>query len=323
MKISKYAISRLKTKWTALDAQIRRGEDVELPRNGCDCEILLRFGLACRHYLKKAYLEDLPLPKTLIHPRWWLNGPTIYETNWLPFYPALEPSLVAPVSEIEPSVIAQLAELRGQLNSQERYQFDVELFRVERQITNYQTWAVQSLLRNTQRAYQLQQTPLDQPDARRQAYFARRNPHGRASERALISSEMADRQRRQERSWQLQQARQQETQAIEQLMDEILDHAATAPRPFEEGEDTIEMTRRRTPENIPESPPRTQTILSIRAPERPRLRRSPSPEASPTTIPPASTAPPALGRAKRRRNHTSRFTEGRQQGFIPESQERQ
>lgn len=175
MKISKYAISRLEGEWTALNAQIKGGQDVILPSNGCDCEILLRFGLACRHYLKKAYLEDLPLPKTLVHPRWWLNGPAIYETNWVPFYPTPEP-IPAPIQAIEPSIIAQLAELRGQLNSQERYQFDLESERVERQIANYQTFAVQSLLRNTQRSYQLQQTPLNQPDARRQAYFTRRNP---------------------------------------------------------------------------------------------------------------------------------------------------
>jgi hypothetical protein len=197
---------------------------------------------------------------------------------------------------------------------------------VERQIANYSALSVQSLLRNTQRSYQLQQTPFNQPDPVRQGYLALRNPHGRASERALISTEIADRQRRQERSWQLQQARQQETQATEQLMDQILEYTVSGPRPFEEGEDTIEITRQMAQECIPESPPRPlSTSLPVRTPERPRPRRSPSPELSPIVInePPASTAPAALGRAKRRRNHTSRFTEGRQQGFIAESQERQ
>lgn len=332
LQVSKFAVIRLEREWTALDEQLRAGQDVISPSNDCECAILLQFGIACRHLLKKAFLEDLPIPKTLVHPRWWLQGPGIHDTNWKPFYPTPEPHFTAPAPlnhDINPSLVAQLAELRGLLNPQERYQFDVESYRVERQVANYEALAVQSLLRNTQRSYQLQRTPLYQPDPIRQGFFARRNPHGRASERALISTEIADRQRRQERSRQLQQARQQETQAIEQLMDEILDHTATAPRPFEEGEDTIEITRQTAQESILESPPRAQTTsLPVRTPERPRPRRSPSPELSPIVIspinePPVSTAPAALSRAKRRRNHTSRFTEGRQQGLIAESQERQ
>ena len=233
------------------------------PPEGCECDILLRFGISCRHYLKKAYIENLPLPKTLIHPRWWLKGPSIHFTNWVPFYPTPEslqtttptttPTTTS-TTEINPSLIAQLAELRGLLNPQERYQFDVESYRVERQIAHYSTLSVQSLLRNTQRSYQLQQTPFHQPDPVRQGYLARRNPHGRVSERALISTEIADRQRRQERSRQLQQARQQETQATEQLMDEILEYAVLGPRPFEDGEDIIEITRKTAQESIPESP---------------------------------------------------------------------
>lgn len=63
-------------------------------------------------------MEDTPLPITLVHPRWWLYGPPIYQSNWGAFL-SLEP-VPSPIQAIEPSVIAQLAELRGQLNSQER-----------------------------------------------------------------------------------------------------------------------------------------------------------------------------------------------------------
>jgi hypothetical protein len=174
----------------------------------------------------------------------------------------------------------------------------------------------------------MQQMPHNQPDACRQGYFARRSAHGPANQRAMIFNELAERRERNEHLQQLQLDRQQETQLREQLMDQALDLTGTEQRPFEEREDTIEITRQRTPETIPESPPRLQSMdLAIRTPERPRLRRSPSPEASPTLIAPTelppSTAPAALGRPKRRRQHTGRFTEGRQQGFIAESQERQ
>ena len=56
------------------------------------------------------------------------------------------------------------------------------------------------------------------------------------------------------------------------------------------------------------------TVSSLNYAERPRPRRSPSPEASPLAADevydlPTSTAPPALGRSKRRRNHTARYHE--------------
>ena len=287
----------------------------------------------------------------MVHPRWWLNGPSIHSTNWIPFYPApgpydglkrppytnllvpqappppQDPSPQAPESQTTPLLINQLAQLRGYLDPQERYRFDVESARVEGQISRYTESMISALLRNTQRSYQLQQTPFNQPDPVRQSYLARRNPHGRANERALLASEMADRRRRQERSRELQQARQQETQETEQLMDEILEYTLYGPRPFKEGEDTIEIRRRVTPESIPESPPRSLPIsLPIRTPEKPRPRRTPSPDSPEAlwAVPPASTAPAALDRRpKRRRQRTARLQEGRQQGFIPESQDRE
>lgn len=326
MRVSKYAISRLENEWTVLDLLLRGGQSLS---DNCRCEIRLRYGLACRHYLKKAYDEGVQLPKTLVHPRWWLNGPNIYHTNWVPFYPSPELTSAPLQPEVEPSMAAQLAAIRGQLNAMERHRFDVEAARVERQVATYQDLSMTSLLRATERVYQMQQIPHNQPDARRQDYFARRSAHGPANQRALISNELAERRERSAHLQQLQLARQQDTQVREQAMDRALDLTGTEQRPFEEGEDTIEIMRQKTPDNIPESLPGAQEItpLPVRTPERPRPRRLPSPEASPTIVRPtklpASTAPPVLGRAKRRRQHTAKFTAGRQQGFIPESQERQ
>jgi len=82
----------------------------------------------------------------------------------------------------------------------------------------------------------------------------------------------------------------------------------------------------------PKGTPLSLHRLPIRTPDRPRPRRDPSPEDSPlATELPASTAPAGLGREggegggrpKRRRNHTARYREGQEQGFIHESQERQ
>ena len=44
----------------------------------CEYEILYRFEIAYRHHLQRAFLDEIPLLKTLLHLRWWLNsGPII------------------------------------------------------------------------------------------------------------------------------------------------------------------------------------------------------------------------------------------------------
>jgi len=62
---------------------------VDLPSNDCEYKDLLRFGIAYAYYLKKAYIENLAIPKMMLHPRWWLNGPSVYSANWRPFYTAV------------------------------------------------------------------------------------------------------------------------------------------------------------------------------------------------------------------------------------------
>ena len=54
----------------------------------CSCELLLRYSLPCKHYLLEAAQTGQPIPKTLFHPRWWLNGPPIVKTfiPWKPYY---------------------------------------------------------------------------------------------------------------------------------------------------------------------------------------------------------------------------------------------
>lgn len=181
--------------------------------------------------------------------------------------------------------------------------------------------AVQSLLRVTQDNLRLQGSPFYQPSARREGQLARRGGHRPTNERALISSERAIQQQHQARRREIQEERQQITKA-----EEARDQANTSfePQLWQEGNNTMETTAEAAPGSIPETPPKSLPhSLAIRTPERPRPRRTPSPEASPRPIytlnePPASTAPPVLGalRPKRRRQHTARFTEARERGYI-------
>lgn len=99
---------------------------------------------------------------------------------------------------------------------------------------------------------------------------------------------------------------------------------------WQDWNDTIEVPD--SPVLVPTTPPPppSSTALIIRTPTtpRPRPRHMPSsPETSPELIrrPPVSTAPEALdlGKGKRRRNRTARLEEARDQGLLPESQDKQ
>jgi hypothetical protein len=37
-----------------------------------------------------AYQASDPIPRSLLHPRWWLKGPVIHSTSWVPAYPLPE-----------------------------------------------------------------------------------------------------------------------------------------------------------------------------------------------------------------------------------------
>jgi hypothetical protein len=47
---------------------------------------VIRFALPCQHTLEYAYDKDIPIPLTLIHPRWWYNGPIQERAGWRPHY---------------------------------------------------------------------------------------------------------------------------------------------------------------------------------------------------------------------------------------------
>lgn len=76
----------------------------------------------------------------------------------------------------------------------------------------------------------------------------------------------------------------------------------------------LQQVRERTPSPVPTSVTTTNRLL-IRTPERPRPRRSPTPESTPEVVDPpifSLIAPPRLvesaGKGKRRRKHTTRST---------------
>jgi hypothetical protein len=45
----------------------------------------LRLGLPCKHHLLQAAQTGQALPRTLLHPRWWLHGPPVQQLDWKPY----------------------------------------------------------------------------------------------------------------------------------------------------------------------------------------------------------------------------------------------
>jgi hypothetical protein len=87
-QVAEWAINRVAEDWEACKQAISTGTDQQLASEQCECELLMRFSLPCKHHLLHACATGIPIPKSLFHPRWWLNGPPISKalTPWKPQY---------------------------------------------------------------------------------------------------------------------------------------------------------------------------------------------------------------------------------------------
>jgi hypothetical protein len=81
-RASLMAIEKLRVEWIALQKEIK---DIEQHTGDCDCNIRLRYSLPCKHELLLCLLEEVPIPLSLLHPRWYIRGPPA-PANWGPLY---------------------------------------------------------------------------------------------------------------------------------------------------------------------------------------------------------------------------------------------
>jgi len=79
--ISIFALNKLCPEWLITWEAYTNNTDL----GPCECEPLLAYSLLCRHYLLRACQQGNPIPRSLIHSRWWLEGP-ISNHNWKPRY---------------------------------------------------------------------------------------------------------------------------------------------------------------------------------------------------------------------------------------------
>ena len=101
--ITHQAIEMLEREWNAaskwdLDLTDDDADEVlsapNAPEEGCQlsCSLPLRYGLPCKCWLFQCVRMELPIPISLIHPRWLYDGPD-YVANWsMSFDPDLDPS---------------------------------------------------------------------------------------------------------------------------------------------------------------------------------------------------------------------------------------
>jgi hypothetical protein len=314
MSVTKLALTKIALEWDDLCLSAPQ-QPPEIRQ--CECPLLLQFGLPCKHYLLHYYLMGQAIPRSLCHPRWWLNPGPIQLASWAP-YTEYTPTSFSQPQPLFTTAERQLLQLREELDSENRHRFD-------RQRARKHELVDEQMVELGARRLQLQGIPVNQPDPVPKRSWAKAKSHGRADARSLTANELAERRQRQDAR---EQAEQNRVAMTEELFIEELQQYASQD-PFDSQLSTITVAPRRQITERPSTPPPPPPLaLPIRTPttaERPRPRRTPSPDASPLQASayelPTSTAPPRLGREKRRRVHTKRYEESKAAGEIAESQE--
>jgi hypothetical protein len=46
------------------------------------CKLPLWYSLPCKHWLYKAFVDDVPIPLSIFHPCWLLDGPLVLHKRW-------------------------------------------------------------------------------------------------------------------------------------------------------------------------------------------------------------------------------------------------
>jgi len=180
-KISLVAIKQIETEWLQMVSLLQRGQEL----GNCEtCDILNRHSLPCRHFLRRAYDEGAPIPRSLIHPRWWLRGPVIQDPTWSPYYGA-----APPMPLVRPSLSGQtllpnfyaLRQIQDELPEEEAFRFSQD---VNETTTN--------LLVNSQKQKEVAKIPIQNPNSVRYKFFKKKEgAQNGQNERGLTANELA------------------------------------------------------------------------------------------------------------------------------------
>jgi hypothetical protein len=129
-RITLWAAQKVEQEWFSLGKLISQQSSLGV----CHYQILERFALPCRHLLERAYLFSERIPLTLIHPRYWLQGPTNFAQDWQPKYPEESEHDMDEIESYDAQRQAQeqsqltslqkLSEVRHQLNPEMQHRLD-------------------------------------------------------------------------------------------------------------------------------------------------------------------------------------------------------
>jgi hypothetical protein len=129
-----------------------------------------------------AFESSDPIPRSLIHPRYWLNGPIVHMKDWQPRYPKQ-----APVDYMNNDILQisdsgqQLTELRDAFNVEERSRFDAQIERSQLHLISI-----------GERHHIMQDLPIGNPDPVLRCGNRKKKVHG-ASSRLETGPETAKR----------------------------------------------------------------------------------------------------------------------------------
>ena len=324
----------------------------------CRCELLLRYGLPCKHVLRLAFKTGDPIPRSLIHPRYWLAGPVTHARDWQPRYLEQAPVDYMSRGALQISDSGQrLAELRDTFNVEEMSRFDARIERSQLRLISI-----------GERHRAMQDLPLGNPDPAPKPSGRKKKLHGagnrletgpETAKRLQLTREKAQRRAAKEAAEAIEVAKATKAQAVRQgqaleqarqtdeqrAAEEQAAYDGTAGE-FTEEEEEEEINKAGlelpgdTIGTVPDLPGRpgtppqrkqTHTLVS-RTPTKPATPPRPPPPRASTPIEkdprelPASTAPARLapeGRPRRERVQTERATIARRAGWLPKAQPRE
>ena len=186
-----YAIDIIAKEWESTKQAVDQGQELPATAESCECEILLRYSLPCRHYLQEIYRNGQPIPRSLVHPRWWVNGPLIQCTGWRPIIS----TITLPISPVRNQVThsAQLLmDLRDTLQGETKARVDRLMLQ-----------ATENVIQLAQQAEKESLLPTEMPDkVKKPGWRKQLKSHDKTKRRSMTLVEALEREERRQPSGQ-------------------------------------------------------------------------------------------------------------------------
>ena len=226
------AIDRLASEWEVTKLACQDGSLQTLLEPCTSCELVVRFGLPCKHHLRQVCLEGSPIPRSLLHPRWWLYGEPIKITNWAPIYQ----TTTLPMSPPRNSNTANpyLSPTRNEMTV-----LGLQVLNARNSLTGYARQRYENVAAQAQRglvefAQELDQDDLHirMPDVVQKSSWRRQlKSHDKAKKRLMTGAEIAekDANKREQEADRQARLRQREAQALTYDLEPFSRHNAPPP----------------------------------------------------------------------------------------------